>query len=613
MEEKEKIGLESASVFVLGSGDPISPATITFITVPDFDYTGSGSVSLGGSAHHRVSVSKQIESSWSILGTFNSGFSSEWRIGEGEYYWYRVEGSCGESRCDTTGVSYDTCRRMTFTTVVGARNLAELCEKLSDPIANPKVNFRISSIKKYSRPVERSSSDDCNSLDEQEFCNVAECLDYCIDQDVVQNFSFSMRAIESSFFAEMRGGLNLSGRILTDRNRTYEPEFPVIGFSGSAQSKVSIPALVGLGSVAILGESEIISDHYSFEGLDGPIAFGGFARVISPSRKYSDMEGLLLLGGSALFSYSPNPYGGLELGGSAINRTTIRFVPSGKVEMGGRLLDYTSPTFFNSGSGGLVASGGALLNFVDFGLARQSFGFSMSAFDFGSESFVPDYSSGLTISDQTISPSCGCGPLSLSLTVRHNMSNSSYLSSFLKRSGLSMADSHVLRYRSSDSSWRFSQNFSGKGRDGSSSEDISIFYSMSCSEGFWKFSFSAVNVNRSIGKELHTKFILDIPADLVCSDGSISTNLELEIQNGGFQEGTNINFAAVTPPNFIGRTTRPRIVDVYVDGVFNDERIYYDDIGLFKNSYWNSSRLEFNINMPVGAKMPELEIYRIFT
>lgn len=607
----EKIGLESASINVMGVGD-INPATITFIAVPDYDYSFSGSISLGGSASAVSFISKHLESSWSIRGTFKSGFSSDWQVGDGGYYWYRVEGSCGESRCDTTGIKHSSCNNMTFMTVVGARNLSELCQKLANPIINPKIDFRLSSIKKYSRPVERSSSEDCNSLSEQEFCNVAECLDYCLDQRVTHNIPLSMRAIESSFFAEMTGSVNFGGQVQTDRNKTHIPEFPVIGISGSSKFLVSLHPSLSAGNIVISGASKIVSNYHSFEG-SGLIFIGGFARTVSPSRSYSASPHQIQLSGSSRLSYSPNLKSTVQISGSALELLRMKFVPTGKIELGGRLVDYTSPTFFSSSTGNIDVSGEASFNFTNRGIVSENFGLSMKAFDFGSESSLLNSSSFLTIADQTISPSCGCGPLALSLTLRHNMPNSSYLSDFLKRSGLTMSDSLSLRYRSSDSSWRHAQNFSGRGKDGFSKEEISMLYSMSCSGGFWIFSFSAVNLNKSIGKELHTKFILDIPSDLICSDGSISTVIGLDIKNGGFQQGSGKSFSAVDPPVFTGRNPQPRSVDVYVDGVFNDKRLYYDDVGLFKNKYWNANRLEMSINTPPGTKMPELQAYRIFT
>jgi hypothetical protein len=370
---------------------------------------------------------------------------------------------------------------------------------------------------------------------------------------------------------------------------------------------------VGTGTAFLSGSADINSSFYAFNSpASSLLKFDGFARTVSPSRHYSVVQGSIGLSGEFAVIYSPSFLGEIEISGSAVIKLLDRFTPSGGMELSGRLINYTARTFSYQGSGGIELSSSPLFSFIDHGTQNEDLSFAMSVFDLGSDSFLPNSVSELTISDQTISPSCGCGPLSLSLTLRHNMSNSSYLTSFLKRSGLSMADSVSLRYKSSDSSWRYAQNFSGKGKDGASTEDLSILYSMLCSEGFWTFSFSATNLNRSIGKELHTKFIVDIPSDLICLDGSIATIISLDIKNGGFRESEGKSFPAITPAPFLGRNPQPKNVDVFVDGVFNDKRIYYDDIGLFKNAYWDSRMLEMKINTPPGTKMPELEMYRIF-
>lgn len=597
-------------LFALSPSSFITPASITF--QPNFSHSFSGSLSLGGSSESVALISKSLSSSWSIEGVFESGFVSEWSIGDGEYYWYRVEGSCGESRCDTTGVVYETCNRMTFMTVVGARNVSELCGNLANPVINPRIDFKISSISKYSRPFDRIQSDECNTLKEQEFCNIPECLDYCIDQDVKQNVSFSMQAIESSFFAEMGGGVSLSGRIQTDRNRSYDPEFPVIGLGGSSQSGIFITPSPTFGKISLSGESLNSSTYFSFESSSSLIEVSGFAMTSSPNRNYVDIEGFLILSGGSLLTYSPNVSGGLEIEGVASASPIIPFFPSGKMEFSGRLVDYTSPFFTHVSTGAIVTAGSSTYNFADYGLFRDSAEIFMSAFGFGSESSVVETDSGLTISNQSIFSPCGCGPTSLVLSLRHNMLNSTYLSSFLARSGLTMDEFVSLRYRSSDSSWQASQNFVGKGGDGVSQEEISMFYSMSCSEGFWVFSFSAVNSNRFTSRELYTRLVADIPADLICSDGNISTLMELEISDGDLNAARGKRISAVIPERTSIRNPDTRGANFYVDGLFNDKRVYYDDIGLFKNSYWNVNRLAMSLNVPSGARMPELEMFRIF-
>lgn len=606
----EKSGLDSASINIMGAGD-IDPATITFISVPDYDYTTTGSISVSGSSEVNVRIGNLLDSSWNVEGVFSSGFTSEWAVGEGELYWYRVQSSCGEMRCDTNGILYPDCRNMTFMTVVPARNLAELCGKLANPSINPPVNLRVTSVKKYSRPVERSElSPECNSLEDQDFCQIAECLDYCLDQDVRQIVSFSMRAIESILEIGMSGGPVVRGQVQTNRHRVYIPEFPAVGVSGSSATAVSLVHVASGSLVAVSGSSSFISSAYTAQASGGTV-LGGYARTVSPSRKYSDMEGLLELGGESRLYYAPRLSSSVEFSGSASTRFAMRFNFSGKVEIEGRIMDYTSPTYRHHGSGSLTMSGSPSLNFSDLGVFSDIIYVSMSAFDFSSESTPIQYGSRLTISDYSVSPSCGCGPMGLSLSLRSNIANSSFLSAFLKRAGLSMPDP-VLRFRSGNISWDGVQHFAGRGRDGVSVEDLRLSYSLSCSDGFWVFSFSASTFNRTTLDEYRTKFILDIPADLICSDGNVSTRIEMDINSGEFQVSTGTKVSVMDPPRPLDPNPKSRRVDAFVDGFFNDKRVYYDELGVFKDSYWSSKRLKMEINPVRAPSMQRMQFSEIF-
>lgn len=614
------VGLESASVNVMGVGD-INPATITFISVPDYEYTFDGSVSLSGSSQVVVGISSGFESSWDVEGVFSSGFLSEWGVGDGEYYWYRVEGSCGEVRCDTAGIQYPDCQNMTFMTVVAARNMPELCERLLNPMINPRVNFRLGTIKRYSRPAFVSAgSDECNSLEEQEFCQVAECLEFCIDQDVVQSFSMSGRVVESVFFVEMGGGVSVSGQVETDRNRFYVPAFPTVVVFGAATFKLGA-FHESSGSVVLSGSSAFVSNRYSFASdSEGP-GLGGFARTVSPSRGYLEAGGSVALGGSARFAYGPSLGGSLEVSGASDFSTLADFVSSGNIELGGRLLDYVSPTYFGRGRGGSELSGSASYNFTDLGPILSPFVFDMSAFGLASESSEVGGDSDLTISDLNINPSCGCGPMSMSLSLDHNLANSAFLSSFLRRAGLSMENRVRMRYRSDDSSWRSNVILLGRGRDGVSSEEMVLAYLLSCTDGFWNFSFSATLFNKTTGSRLGTKFILDMPSDLICSDGSISTSIELNIMSGEFNVAAGESYFVTSPiPTTSTTGSRPlltnplrRGVDVFLDGKFSDKRIYYDNIGLFKDPYWTGRPLKMKINSLSGSEMESLELSRMLS
>lgn len=578
-----------------------------------YSHVGLGDIQINGSAYSFSSVYKGFDSSWSILGDFESGFVSKWGLGEGEYYWYRVEGQCGELKCDVNGIVDDTCENMTFLTVVGARNLTELCFNLANPIINPKVDFKLSSIKKYSRPITRSNSDLCNVLEEQDFCQVAECLNYCLDQDVIENISLSMRVIESSLDFSMSGGINLFGQVQTNKNKFYEPFFGFIGnFSGSSDAKLIIEGQTNPKILITSGEAEFNLSNYNFESFGSIINIEGFARTVSPGRAYFKISGGVSISGESKLSYNFNPTGRLEVSGSSINFVNLNFVFSGKLELLGGLADYSSSKFNAIGSGSVFFEGGSLINFVDYGIEKSIFNLNMKAFDFTSEVADSVYDSRLTISDQLIESFCGCSQLPLVLRLSNNFSNSSFLLNFAKRSSINLEDFLFLRYSSLESSWRSTQHFLGKGRDGVTVEDLYLRYSLSCSNNFWAFSFYAKTLNRQTKDENYTKFIIDIPSEIFCTDGNISNTIEIDVNVGSEQPDLGESINVVQPGRSFSSQLNSGLVDVFVGGIFNESRLYYDGLGLFKDSYWSNNNLKINLNLPSDILMSEIEMYKIF-
>jgi len=123
--------------------------------------------------------------------------------------WYRVEGECGEVTCDEFGIEHRNCNRMTFVTTVSARSLAELCDTLANPSLNAPVGTKISSIKRYSRPMYRDQIEpgQCNVLGDLEFCQIPECMDYCVDNpgsssSLFSNLIFSHEPTEQAHESE---------------------------------------------------------------------------------------------------------------------------------------------------------------------------------------------------------------------------------------------------------------------------------------------------------------------------------------------------------------------------------------------------------------------------
>jgi hypothetical protein len=597
------------------------------ITIVQPGYVPTGSIVISSTLDFYVGASRQKDFSWRVGGLIEKEISSQWNTGEGEYYWYRVEGECGNIDCENSGIDASQCGKMTFVTVVSARNVPEVCDALNAPRLNPPVNLRIVAIKKYSRPVLKGSVPDeqCNVPDEQEFCHIPECLDYCVDETAVVPAVMSMSVIDFLESREMSGGFSLGGSSETNRNRRYDPEFPIIPVSGAAScilailpestmsfvlsgssSKTISNIVVGCqGSALISGSSRATSPSYYFSAT-GALSFSGSSISTYPSFEFNQMQfeaylELELESGGSLLSENGEPLhigpGAFSFSGSAESALSARFFISGPIRIEGMSGDYISPSRFYRPSGGFALGGQAERNFEGLGTIVVESSFDMTSTDFASDFNDLSYSSALTISDPTVTTPCGCGPLGLSLVARHNLSGSSAINNFLNKNNESLPSYIAMKYRSSDTSWRSNLYFAG------SNESLSILFSLACMDDVWRLDFSAIKSTYGVRK--HTKFIVDMPSDTVCSDGNISTRISL-----GAGSSVVAGIPVVSPAHISsGTALRSSAV---VDGVVFDYLVYYDEIGIFKDAHWSRMPFEIVIQPLNQPAMPSVDLERIF-
>lgn len=546
--------------------------------------------------------------SWNVGGFLSVDKTFVWNVGDGEYYWYRVEGECKKVICENFNVNYESCESMTFMTVVPARNLEEVCQILDRPRLNPPVRTKIYSIKRYSRPIAKSNAtiDDCNVLEDEYFCQIPECFNYCIDHEGISKFSFEMKAIEASYYVEASGFISISGISNNNRYFHYSSDSSLVVLSGSSESEILLEFYSLIGNVVLGGKSLVVSSNYNYYPSSG-VTLGGLSSITSPYRFYAS-KGSAWLSGSGfifpLFRSSVQVYGSAEILLSKI------FDSSGAIYIEGILNEHSSPSYNYEGFGGInLTSTQPSLNFGSLGVLVSRFGF---------DSFCPYMKSDLngvstgpelTISDSVIETSCGCNPMSLSLLLSHNLNNSSVFSKFLLRNGKTTDGKFYIKYKSYDKSWHGIQRFYGLGRDGVSFEDWTIFCTLSCNKDFWKLSFVVNAQNETTSKNYQTKFILDIPSDLICDDNNISTNIKFNIRSGGYRvfstPGIKVSSRRMTNNVYKG-------VNVFVDGFYNSYTVYYDNLGLFNDLYWLDVPFELNINPRSKKEMPTTDLQSIF-
>lgn len=569
-------------------------------------YTPTGSIVLSSTLDFSIKQTREKNFSWRVGGLLEKEIGFNWSTGEGEYYWYRVEGECGKVDCDNSGIDASQCNKMTFITIVSGRNVTDVCDALNSPRLNPPVNLRVASIRRFARPVLKTSGTDieCNTLEDQEFCHIPECLDYCIDETAKVSTTMSMTSIDFIRFREMTGGLHVGGSSETDRSRRYDPDSPLTVVTGQAISRLTIKPIIS-GGLTFSGGSERTLSHLSLSFSGGPSIFGS-SRTTSPSGNFSFVGGLSLSapdGSSAFTSYEmPTEQSSISLvSGSSDFLLSLNPSSSGLLEVSGAASDYISPSYFYRPSGGAVFEGEAERNFdglgvISFGASARMDWTSLSSYFDEANQFEP-----LTISDYSVTTPCGCGDLNLSIKAKHNLFGSNVLGKFLNRNNLSFSDTAVMRYRAFDATWFSNQHLSGP-----LAENWSIIFSLSCRTDVWRFVFSADKLDQ--GKKLQTKFIIDMPSEFICADQRISTRISL-----GVSSPANLFSGAAVPvtspaPVPVGSIVRNSVL---VDESIFDYVVYYDNIGLFKDSYWSKTPFVIQIDPASATDMPLANLQKV--
>ena len=101
----------------------------------------------------------------------------------------------------------------------------------------------------------------------------------------------------------------------------------------------------------------------------------------------------------------------------------------------------------------------------------------------------------------------------------------------------------------------------------------------------WRLTVSAWKSIGGLAK--NTKFIVDMPSDAICADGSISTRISL-----GVSSPVVVGIPVVSPAHISMGIAQSGVV---VDGFIFDYVVYYDEIGIFKDSYWSKTPFEMYI------------------
>ena len=431
---------------------PVSSSPVSSLeSAASFEYTGSGGIVLGGNALYNAELFIGFDSSWGIESIITAEFDSAWDVGNSPLRYYRILGKCTGANCNDIGVQPNDGKcgspppdGVRFLTTLAARNLADLCSRLTNLQYNPPIHTQIERIDLYSRPVERPGvqrtnnsfgnvvkvvdrsgnvigvidadppvgitlgsenvgqvgrelgvptlaekptgttlvpivglpappvDQSCNTLTPQDFCDIPECWEFCIDEKPVVVAGVSIRVTEAFHQHVGSGGIVLGG----EAEVIFVLQHCMSGgmvFSGNAEVVSSAFSFVGEGGMVLGGGAEVVSSAFSFVG-EGEMVFGGGAEVVSSAFSFVGTGGIQL-SGSAVHSptclepigaisplmslpyYPDEPY--IVLSGSAeIHAANWHFV--GEVEGGMELSgsgEHVSSYYQYEGSGGIVLGG----------------------------------------------------------------------------------------------------------------------------------------------------------------------------------------------------------------------------------------------------------------
>lgn len=554
----------------IGSIDDPGPIRMSGSGLVNVEFRGSGGTSVSGVAEIRAIQFFSQKFPWNIGGNLDFGFTSSWNVGTGEFYWYRVESECGTITCEVNDVRYTDCPNMTVVTMVAARSVSEVCRTLRSPSYTSSAKMRIRSMAKYSRPVARANivEGTCNELEEQEFCQSADCLDYCIDQNILVRAGLDMSAVEQKTY-EMSGSITLSGRILKP---TWYYEFEPSGsfvIDGVADADISFH-FASLSDLKIRGSAELPGFLANVLALDPPyrptlrVNVRGSARLAVSSLS----EVILSLSGSASVS---------------VNNTFNLIFKGG----------------FRLDGSGMQKYGESL------GILKEVYRLAMTVADIGVEYLPLPETNTLTAGSEAVPVTCGCGPLAQLVYVTHNLEMSKVFGSFVERNNLSVPYRSPLRYRAVDRSWRLAEHYSGISMKEPGIEDWTLFMSLSCSANTWNFSFRIQSQNRLNSRVVKSQFSVDIPSSSLCVNNNVSTVLNVDVTP--FQNpASGVRILVVEG----GRNTSipSRGVSASTFGSFVELKSFADELGIFGDSYWQRAPFQIRINSVTGEAMPSLEV-----
>lgn len=538
-----------------------------------FETDGSGNIEISGSSSSKVTYSYRKTFSWKVNRTIVIKKDFSWNVGDIPLSWYRVEGKCtSDANCETNGFQLTNgCGYVTYIQVIAARGLDDLCSKLKEGKLFKPVIWPLKSITKRNNPVYKTDSDSsCDIFEEQDFCSIPECMDFCVDEIVYFKIDANYFIQDNFLVYEGSGNINLSGDAVFSTSGDSTSYF----YSGSGSLSISGTSITAseaeyfidsVGGARVSAEAIIVCPYYAYESLVETVVSG--SALVTNSRYFHIGSGDLEINGSATFGIGLVGLGGLSIGGVGLSSLNLPHIASGNITLGGDAL-LVSQAHSYVGSGNFTLEGTASYSSTYAGTYIQDFSLDMFV-DKIYLGFIEDSQTSNLTRDTTTVISCGCSDIPLTLSVSHNFNNENQLYRFIKRNKVSFPSSTYLNYKSSNNSWYYAYHFKGIGEQDNNLENWLINFNWNCSEaidsvsegGFWNLKINIRKENIETAEDVVTRMSFVMPINTFCRTNINKVKLKYNVKKKIVT--TDINFAELD--------------------------YFEDNIGLFKNKYWTNN------------------------
>ncbi len=364
---------------------------------------------------------------------------------------------------------------------------------------------------------------------------------------------------------------------------------PRIVSAGTLLSGTVGPVYVEIptGGVAVGGEA-----HTSpmYEGNSAVLYLGGAAKT---QPLWETMDGGLLLSGDVVCSQVivENTENGILIGGTTLPYSKIfDYHSSGLISTAGRgRFAKDSHSFITEGNFTVVESAHTFLGHVEVPSIRVRF--SASVLDLAGvlpENTDLEVASGAT----SLVARCGCYEIPLTLELTHNIAENNILGKFLVRNNLGLGQRLRMRYNRSNNSWQHNEHLEGLAADVNVFERWDILFDLRCSnivggievgQNHWRFGVFINRINLSTGEDYDTRVLFGIDPATICSSSLDKLDFVASFNtiNGDLD---------VTPASIIY------------------DKLIYDNIGLFRNSFWtNDPYLNIGVTQ-VSSVLPQARV-----